>query len=363
MILENILRLKNQTYENCEVFVLDDSDCKLNPDLLPIEFKLIKRNNRHGFKAGALNNWINRYGKIFRYFVIIDADSQFDPHFVEEMLKYSEHEDNKNIAIFQSKLTNINSDSEFAKIISISKYLSNFMRLRMGNKFSMVLSQGHNNLHRTRHIQEIGGFSEDFTSEDYATSINLIKKGYEIKMVNVSSFDTTPETIKGYINRNLRWSRQNLEVFIGFKEITASISLFLLVKILNSFIWIFYLILIVKFIFGYYVLLFDNINFIYLLFIYAITFLIAKPLMTMPKKQSFLDYYKYLILNSMIGFYTIIPLIKNVFVKNNGFEVTDKNSYNYPLMHMILEFKLYNFLMLLVISLILMRIFIIQSTP
>lgn len=346
-IPENIERLKCQTYDKCEIFILDDSDNEsIQNSLNKSNLKIVRRKSRDGFKAGALNNWLDKHGRDFDYFIIIDSDSVIQSDFVEEMLKYSEHKNNKNIAIFQSKLVNLNNDNEFARLISLSKHLSNYSRLRMGNKFSMVLSQGHNNMHRTKPIQYIGGFSEKFTSEDYATSINLLNKNYNVKMVDVESFETTPETIKGYIKRNLRWSRQNIHLMRMFKDMSNNVRLFLFIKIYNSFIFVVYFALFFRLCLGFCVLSIYK-SIIYLILIYALLILFGRPKLILSKSYSYNDYYKYLALNALTNFYILIRLVKKGFTNEPDFIVTDKKTYNYSIINMIREFKIDNTILIL----------------
>jgi len=84
--------LHNQSYSNCDIFVLDDSTdkrCGLIVDACG--FPVIRRSSRSGFKAGALNNWLSLYGRVYDCFIILDADSLIGQDFIEEMLRYAEH--------------------------------------------------------------------------------------------------------------------------------------------------------------------------------------------------------------------------------------------------------------------------------
>ena len=70
---EALARLKNQTYKNCDIFILDDSTDKKSRELIDrFDYKTIRRAERIGFKAGALNNWLSLYGDEYEYFIILD---------------------------------------------------------------------------------------------------------------------------------------------------------------------------------------------------------------------------------------------------------------------------------------------------
>jgi cellulose synthase (UDP-forming) len=74
--------LERQSYLNYDIFILDDSTDEICKRFLDtIGYKIIRRDNRKGYKAGALNNWLNLYGNIYKYFIISDADSIFEDDF------------------------------------------------------------------------------------------------------------------------------------------------------------------------------------------------------------------------------------------------------------------------------------------
>lgn len=126
VMLEILDALHNQSYSNCDIFVLDDSTdkrCRLIVDACG--FLVIRRSSRSGFKAGALNNWLSLYGRVYDYYD------------------------------------------------------------RIANECETVLSWGHNNLHRVSHLMEVGGFDTRYVCEDYATAINLINRGYKCRLLDL----------------------------------------------------------------------------------------------------------------------------------------------------------------------------------
>lgn len=205
--------LKKQTYTNYDIYVLDDSNEEKFIKLVDsFEYKVLRRTTRSGFKAGSLNNWLRLYGNEYKYFIIADSDSSFENKFIENMVMYAEDETNRNVAIFQSKILPSNLKNSFSKVVGSMIPVSMYFHEKLGNDCMTILSWGHNNLHRTRIIQKIGGFDERFISEDYATSLALIKRGYECKLVDVVSYEQVPETIQSYGRRYLRWAKQTIEL-------------------------------------------------------------------------------------------------------------------------------------------------------
>jgi hypothetical protein len=209
----SLKNLKNQSYQNFDIFLLDDSTIKSHKMLIDSSgFKVVRRNTRKGFKAGAINNWLAIYGNEYKYFIIADSDSIFHKDFIESMLKYAEHPLNQKIAIFQSFIINWNNENNFTRIQSTIQPLFKYIAFKIYNRFSYINSWGHNNLHRTNIIMNIGGFDEDFTAEDLAIGIKLIKHGYFSALVDIESFEMIPENIKVYTKRQSKWARQNYQL-------------------------------------------------------------------------------------------------------------------------------------------------------
>jgi membrane glycosyltransferase len=206
--------LHNQTYPNCDVFILDDST-DLHQRLLvdASGHRILRRETRRAFKAGNLNHWIDQFGKGYRYIAILDSDSIIDNDYLFRMLKYAEHPANKQIAIFQSKIHNWNSQSTFSRLVGVFAPVRMYVLERVYNRLNLVFSFGHNNLIRMDAVEKIGGFPEYISAEDSAQTLALNQLGYSVKVVDVVSYDSEPETVSQYIGRSVRWAKQTVEVF------------------------------------------------------------------------------------------------------------------------------------------------------
>jgi len=97
-------------------------------------------------------------------------------------------------------------------VISAAAPVENWVRLRLANRLRSIFSAGHNNLHRTRAILEVGGFDEAFLSEDIAVTLKLVRAGYSSKLVNLVGFESEPETIFAYSSRLQRWAKQTVQI-------------------------------------------------------------------------------------------------------------------------------------------------------
>jgi hypothetical protein len=89
------------------------------------------------------------------------------------MVKYAEDKNNKNVALFQSIITNWNNDNIFPRIIAYFQPIFNYKNSKLANKYGYITSWGHNSLYRTETILELHGFNEDFKAEDLAMGLNI----------------------------------------------------------------------------------------------------------------------------------------------------------------------------------------------
>lgn len=203
-----------QNYPRCDIFILDDSN---DPDerLLVDQsgHTVVRRPDKWAFKAGNLNHWMNKYGSIYKYFVILDSDSLIPADFVQKMVLFAEHPANQKIAIFQSRIYPTEARTIFSRVLGSMAQLRFYVFDRFANRAGLVLSWGHNQLIRTDTVRQVGGFCESITPEDTSLSLALSQIGYSIRLVNVVSFDTDPPHIFSFIRRITRWAGQTAEVF------------------------------------------------------------------------------------------------------------------------------------------------------
>lgn len=213
VIPEVLKRLQCQTYSNYDIFVLDDSSDESQRALVDQSgYKVLRRGTRRAFKAGNLNNWLDKYGLHYKYFVVLDSDSIIPDDFITRMVEYAENPQNGCIAVFQSKILPWNTSS-FPRILGGIKPLRLYTLERVTNRTGMLLAYGHNNLNRTDCILQVGGFHEGLTAEDTTLSLMLSTKGYSVKLVDILSYNTEPQNMFYYTRQLTRWAAQTVELF------------------------------------------------------------------------------------------------------------------------------------------------------
>lgn len=213
LVTTTLDRLGHQSYPHADIFILDDSKNPGTKRLLDAaRFRIVRREDGTGYKAGSLNNWLRHYGSRYKYFVVLDSDSIIPSDFVERIVRYAEHPDNRHVAIFNTLQQCWNRHSRFARISSTLMPIQNWIRIRLANRNASVLSSGHNNLHRTEAILGVGGFDERFIAEDIAITLRLFRAGYTSKVVNLVAYEAEPENIFSYMGRMTRWVKQTVQI-------------------------------------------------------------------------------------------------------------------------------------------------------
>ncbi len=205
-----------QTYP-VDVYLLDDSSDPYKRAIVDDlarthRFGLLRRPERKGFKAGALNNWLRAYGVAYDYFVILDSDSILPPDWVAEALKYAEHPDNAHLAIFQGFINIWNTDRPFPRALAPTTRLGqDEWERRLSGYVGAVFCYGHNVMLRTKPVLEVGGFVEDYVSEDFATAVKLASAGYGSVFVPLHTWEAMPENVRGFVKRQTKWTRGSME--------------------------------------------------------------------------------------------------------------------------------------------------------
>lgn len=344
-----------QTYPS-DVYVLDDSsdhEKRSIVDRIAKEkgFTVLRREQRQGFKAGAINNWIRGYGDRYDYIVLLDADSYIPQDWVQCALKYSEHPSNSNVSVFQGLINIWNLDNRFVRTLAPLQVLGqDVWEKRLANHFDAVFCYGHNVLVRMSHVREIGGFVEGYVSEDFATAAELAERGYKSRFVPIHTYEAMPENIRGFIKRQNKWTRGSMEFFAFMKKPNLSFlqRLLLFQTPLGHLAYILIMVTMFLTIFGYYsttahliafaVNLVDS-KFLYILsiplFQYVLVTALISGVMLRIKlhqlKVSTYTFLKYQLLSKAIGAimlpYEVKTTLKYLVSKKLTFPVTPKSEH------------------------------------
>lgn len=208
----------SQTYP-CDVFILDDSTDEAKKRVVDTiasvkDYRIIRRSERKGYKAGAINNWFLKFGADYDYIVLLDSDSYLPSDWVEEALKFAEHPSNGNVAVFQGMINIWNLDTRFVTVQAPMSRIGQFTwEEKLANELDAVFCYGHNVMIRMDALRQIEGFVEGYVSEDFATAVSLSELGWKTRFVPLHTYEAMPENVRGFIRRQNKWTRGAMEFF------------------------------------------------------------------------------------------------------------------------------------------------------
>jgi len=193
-----------------DVYILDDST---DPDkkeginaLTEIGVKIVRRGNRKGYKAGAINHWLRIFcnsDKSYQLLAIFDADQRPKSNFFDEILNYFE---DPKVAFVQVPQYYSETGTGFG--IASFWQQQPFLRIVMRGRSESAFSLGSGTVYRIEALKEIGGLDEDTTTEDVATSIVLHSRGWKSIYTdrNLIWFGEPPKDLMSYLQQQARWS-------------------------------------------------------------------------------------------------------------------------------------------------------------
>jgi len=217
-------------FRDFDVFILDDSidpQCRERVDRTGL--RVVRRGRRTGFKAGNLNHWLFRWGKLYEYFVILDSDSLMSSQAVWQLVAYLEHPANRDVAAAQSMVLS-RPGNLFQQTVGAWTAMRRRILCRLHERIGWSLSQGHNIVHRTRAVLGEGGFDLAASCEDTLVSLNLVRSGWRILTVDVVSHDAEPSNALRYRRRHLRWAGQTVEAIASVRGALPLGLVFLMIR-------------------------------------------------------------------------------------------------------------------------------------
>ncbi len=213
---ETIIKIKQMCkIGNGVLYILDDSTDKDKARAvqeLCVKYRVIyiHRENRRGYKAGALNDILNTIDT--KYFAVFDADQHPLPEFLNETMPVIDDDDK--IALVQVPQKYENNKTNVAKGANdIQEVFYNFITEGKSLEDSMF-SCGSNVIYRTEAVRSVGGFDENNVTEDLATSIKLHEKGYRtVYYSRPLALGEAPQTLNSYFIQQSRWAQGSMGIF------------------------------------------------------------------------------------------------------------------------------------------------------
>ena len=223
-----------------DVFVLSDSNDKAiiqaeraawealrtqlagHPDQPQIEVYYRLRKRRTDRKAGNVADFCRRWGKDYRYMVVLDADSVMSGDCLVSMVKLMET--NPTAGIIQTATQAIGHVTLHARAQQFASRVTGRL-FTLGMQFWQMGEShywGHNAIIRVApfmqhcalaHIEGSGGMSGSIMSHDFVEAALMRRAGFHVWLVAdlVGSYEQQPPDLLAELQRDRRWCQGNLQ--------------------------------------------------------------------------------------------------------------------------------------------------------
>ncbi len=185
-----------------------------------LHYRRRRVNLRH--KSGNVADFLRRWGRNYRYFVVLDADSLMGAATLLRMVQLMD--ENPKVGILQAPPSIVKARSLFARIQQFANRL-------YGLLFSTGLAAiqlgdgaywGHNAIIRTRafmrhcglpSLRGLGLFRGPILSHDFVEAAYMRRGGYEVWLepALAGSYEQSPPTLVDELTRDRRWARGNIQ--------------------------------------------------------------------------------------------------------------------------------------------------------
>lgn len=202
-------------YPNKQLYLLDDSsDEKYQREAEEITakygFRLFRRKQRHGAKAGIINDCLKVLSE--KYVAIFDADQNPMPGFLSSVISIIES--NPRLAFVQTPQFYSNAQDNnltFAADMQQAVFYEYICDGKSSDE--AMICCGTNMVIRREALLEVGGFDESSVTEDFATSFKLhLKKWRSVYYNHIGVFGMGPQDLGAYFKQQNRWAMGNVGV-------------------------------------------------------------------------------------------------------------------------------------------------------
>ncbi|MBS7625548.1 glycosyltransferase [Candidatus Bathyarchaeota archaeon] len=204
--------------EKLKIIIVDDSDDETTEIArrferdYPENVRLIHRESRVGFKAGALQEALKNTTS--DYIMVFDADYVPPPDLIKRLIPHIYHTDD--VAFVQARLTYLNQRQTWVTK-SLSLAIDGYGIVDQRARYSSGLLahfSGTGGLFRRLAIEEVGGWASDTLTEDLDLSIRLQLKGWRyIYLPDLTCPGEIPPTFNLLRRQQYRWAKGFAQCF------------------------------------------------------------------------------------------------------------------------------------------------------
>lgn len=181
-----------------------------------------RRTRNTHYKSGNVADFLRRWGRRYRYMIVLDADSLMGAATLTKMVRLMERE--PQVGILQSNPTIVDGQSAFARVQQFANQLygplfsTGLAALQLGE----AAYWGHNAIIRTeafmahcglRRLTGRGLFQGPILSHDFVEAACMGRAGYEVWLEPTlkQSHEASPPSLMDEVARDRRWARGNLQ--------------------------------------------------------------------------------------------------------------------------------------------------------
>jgi cellulose synthase/poly-beta-1,6-N-acetylglucosamine synthase-like glycosyltransferase len=198
-----------------DIMILDDSNDETK-DIIDqkvekiretgCKVQVVRRNNREGFKAGALREGLSK--TTGKYIVVFDADFIPKTSYLKDVIPYLEQDDS--IGFVQTRWGHINRlQNRFTKAFSIALDAHHMVDQAGRYTLGLLMSfNGSSGAIRTSAARSVGGWTSDTLSEDLDMSYKLQLAGCKgVYLRDVVTDGQLPSNLRDFRTQQSRWAK------------------------------------------------------------------------------------------------------------------------------------------------------------
>lgn len=201
-----------------ELIIADDSTSIDTQNLLakfaddnPGFVKYVHRDNRQGFKAGALKNSM----KFVKGEIMVVFDADWIPR-TDFLMKIIRPFSDPKVAIVQTRQGFYNKKSNLiTRFASYLLMIYHTIVMPINNKINCVFFCGTAGAIRKSAFEKVGGWNLNSLTEDSDLSVNLLLRGYKTVYLDFETPSEVPTTFESFIKQQMRWCYGNTRVFVN----------------------------------------------------------------------------------------------------------------------------------------------------
>ena len=198
-----------------EILIADDSTDKRVVEAVDRfkdnpQVKIVRRKNREGFKAGALNNAMNYSNG--EYIVIFDSDFIPPRDFLKRAIS---HFDDPNVGAVQGRWRFFNIDENIISTFASLSVLSyQYLVYPAKDMVGTPLLSGSAVVIKRDVMEKVGGWTPDLKAEDMDLGLRIISNGYKLVFdPDLAAHCQAPFTLSSLVKQQMRWTYGGLEAF------------------------------------------------------------------------------------------------------------------------------------------------------